>query len=423
VLSVTTGYMALISCLSFSIFLFPFNRVIVPIVVATCFMPADIAVILGPFHLYPIRILAFLSVVKLVVSGPNAAVRITKIDKLFIFYNLAGAVIYVIASKDSGQALIFQSGQLVDSLMIYYVFRKVITGTSSIMGICAVFKVCVIILLPFVIFEFFTANNLFSFLGRSGISVRAGEIRAAATFSHPILLGSFGAALLPMLWALYKVDRNKSTLFSVLICVFFVFSCNSSGPIVALISSVFFLAFFRWRRYGNILFYLMLFVSTIIHFVRESPIWHFIYVRVRIKPSSTGYHRYLLFDAAVKEIKEWWLLGYGDQGPQWHIKYWPWTHATFTDVTNHYLLIGVRGGLLALLPFIILCYNAIKYLALASIGASSDNDQWLWWGNAVTMIVHCISFLSVAYFGQITMFLYITIAISSLAMQIAHEKK
>jgi len=40
--------------------------------------------------------------------------------------------------------------------------------------------------LPFVIVEFFTAKNLFSIVGRSAISIRHGEIRAAATFSHAL---------------------------------------------------------------------------------------------------------------------------------------------------------------------------------------------------------------------------------------------
>ena len=42
-------------------------------------------------------------------------------------------------------------------------------------------------------------------------------------------------------------------------------------------------------------------------------------------------------------------------------------------------------------------------------------DQWLWWGFAVLMTTHCITFLSVAYFGQITLLLYLTFAVAALA--------
>lgn len=143
--------------------------------------------------------------------------------------------------------------------------------------------------------------------------------------------------------------------------MFYVYASASSGPIVALAEQICLLSFFKWRRYGSILTWFTLFITLFIHFARESPIWHFLYVRIAIKASSTGYHRYLLIDSAVKEFWNWWLLGYGDVGPQWHLKYWPWTWANFTDVTNHYLLEGVRGGFFTMLLFIFFVTKQLKH--------------------------------------------------------------
>jgi hypothetical protein len=159
----------------------------------------------------------------------------------------------------------------------------------------------------------------------------------------------------------------------------------------------------------------MLAGALTIHLVREYPIWQFLYLRITIKASSTGRHRYLLMDAAIKEFKNWWLSGYGDVGPAWHLKYWPWTHATFTDVTNHYLLVGVRGGMVAMLLFMITCYKSVVTLGHYSFLQKEISEQYFWWGIAVMMIGHCITFLSVSYFGQITLFLYMGFAIAALA--------
>jgi hypothetical protein len=118
-------------------------------------------------------------------------------------------------------------------------------------------------------------------------------------------------------------------------------------------------------------------------------------------------------DAAVKEFWDWWLFGYGDLGPQWHTKYWSYTYATFTDVTNQYILEGVRGGFFTMLLFVWLCFKVIKVLGAFSISRTRLAEQWLWWGFTVMMIAHCVTFLSVTYFGQITMLFYLTIAVAA----------
>jgi hypothetical protein len=274
-------------------------------------------------------------------------------------------------------------------------------------------SICIIVLLPFTWFEFFSGTNFFSIVGRDRISIRDGEIRAAATFSHAILYGSFAAALVPLFWVDYRMEKKIMKLLPILSCLFIIYSCQSSGPIVALTGAIFFLFFFRWKQYSSGFAWCVLIAAIIIHFVREKPLWHFLYVRVSIHESSTGFHRYILTEAAIKEFWDWCLFGYGDVGAQWHHKYWPWAYAPFTDVTNHYLIEGVRGGFLTMVLFVMLCNKTIKVLGSYAISQTEPAEQWLWWGFTVMMITHCISFLSVAYFGQINMLLYLTIAVAA----------
>ena len=395
---------------------------IVPLIIAMCYLPADISIKFGTIDLQAIRILALVGFLRIYVLEEPERIHFNTIDKLFFAYNLLGAVIYILASESQFGAFVYKCGTIIDSIFLYIVLRQIVRTKEEINLILKTFSICIIALLPFAIIEFYTANNLFSILGRSAISIRDGEIRTACTFSHAILFGSFAAALVPIFWADFKSQKSYVKLFAILCCFFFIYSCSSSGPLVAVAASLFFILFFNFKQYSARLYWFVLATATFIHLARETPIWHFLYVRISIKGSSTGYHRYLLMEAAVKEFWNWWLFGYGDVGPQWHVIYWPWTWASFTDMTNHYLLVGVRGGFFTMLLFIILCYKSVKVLGLYSIAQKNVKDQWLWWGFTVMMLTHCISFLSVAYFGQITMLLYLTIAIAAYAMDMSQKE-
>ncbi|MBV5329113.1 MAG: O-antigen ligase family protein [Chlorobium sp.] len=392
------------------------ENLVVPLIISMCFLPADIPINIGSLHFYAVRILGLLSLLRIYSSPNKSAIILNVIDKLFISYNLLGALIYIIASQDTNRAFIYTSGTLVDSIALYIALRYSIRSKENIITISKTFCYCVILLLPFIVFEYFTAQNLFAVLGRDSISFRDGAVRAAGTFSHSILFGSFAAAVVPVLWGSYKYRNNRTILLAIACCVFFVISSSSSGPIVALAASISFLIFFRWRQYSSRFAWSLLLVAIFIHFIREMPLWHFLYVRISIHGGSTGYHRYLLVEAAIKEFWNWWILGYGDIGPKWHEMYWPRNHAKFTDVTNQYLLVGVRGGFFTMLLFINLCFKSIKILGTHAISQPDQKTQWLWWGFCVMMITHCVTFLSVGYFGQITMLLNLTIATAAFAL-------
>ncbi len=413
---ITPAFTVLVVLISFTIITSPKERIVIPIIVAMCFLPADISLKLGTLDFQGLRIIAIVSLFKIYFCPEPHNLKLNTIDKLFIAYNSLGALIYIIASQNHLGAFTYKSGVWIDSVVLYLVLRNIITSNDSLRLIAKTFTICLVILLPFTIFEFYSAQNLFSFLGRSSVAIRNGEIRAAATFSHSILYGSFAAALFPVMWSTLKIQKTILTRLAVISCFFIVFACSSSGPIVALAVTICFLFFFKWKRYSSLLAKAILFMALFIHFVREKPLWHFLYMRLSIKASSTGQHRYLLLDASIKEFWNWWLTGYGDLGPQWHTQYWPWNHARFTDITNHYLLEGVRGGFFTMLLFMILCYKSVKILGTVSISQTDRENQWLWWGYTIMMIAHCVTFLSVAYFGQITMLLFLSIAIAAFAL-------
>src|SRR5690606_32613661 len=109
---------------------------------------------------------------------------------------------------------------------------------------------------------------------------------------------------------------------------------------------------------------------VVIHFIREKPVWHLL-GRINVIGSSTGHHRYLLIDNAIKHFDEWGLVGTKSTAH--------WGHQMF-DVTNQYLLEGVRGGFVAMLLFLIVLLLAFRMLGSAVASdkrCPTDFSAWL----------------------------------------------
>lgn len=411
--TITLPFLLLLLVLGGSIFSIARNKISVPIIIAMCFFPADVSIKLGTIDLQALRVITILCFIRVVSTIKKEIVPFNTIDKLFYAYQITGFLGYIIASGITTSSIIFRTGLLIDYTFLFYIFRQTIQDTQAIKLIVKTLTYCVLLLLPVIIFEYYFTENILSFLGRSRIEVRQGEIRAAGAFSHSILFGSFAAAIFPFLWGAYKEKKDRLYLTGIGCCFFYVVASSSSGPIMATVAAIFFLFFFVFKQYSASLWHGIIALSIVVHFIREAPLWHTIYARFSIKSSSTGYYRYQLVEAAIAELNKWWGIGYGEKGPDWHITYWPWSNYTFTDVTNHYLLEGVRGGLLPMFIFIFLCYKTVKTLGAYAIACKDNTDQWLWWGVTVMLLTHCVSFLSVAYFGQIIALFILTVALGA----------
>jgi hypothetical protein len=141
-----------------------------------------------------------------------------------------------------------------------------------------------------------------------------------------------------------------------------------------------------------------------LHIVMNAPVWALL-SRVTIIAGSTGYHRYLLIDAAIRHFREWALFG--------TLSTADWGYYLF-DITNQYILEGVRGGFLTLVLFIAILVMAIRTTAGYSLKNVPDDQKWLSWGICTSILTHCVMFIGVGYFGQILILLYLTFGFSGL---------
>jgi hypothetical protein len=83
-----------------------------------------------------------------------------------------------------------------------------------------------------------------------------------------------------------------------------------------------------------------------------------------------------------------------------------------TDITNYYLHMGVVGGLPMMLLFIAAVAKGFFIVGkrLHSAEQLSEMQQYLLWALGCTLFAHAATFISVSYFDQSSVFVYLTFA-------------
>ena len=98
--------------------------------------------------------------------------------------------------------------------------------------------------------------------------------------------------------------------------------------------------------------------------------------------------------AFIRNIGDWFFLGVRDT-THWGF----WLH----DVTNQYVLQGVRGGFVTMMLFLTL--TVFAYYGLTRVVRQypdRSRPQRVAWCIGAAVFAHMVMFLAVSYFGQIT---------------------
>lgn len=393
--------LALAIVLALAVLLLPRKYFLVPYIVAACFVPADQRIVISGLDFTVLRILVAVGVLRIMCAGDSPSLKFNSFDKLVFAWALCGATIYILR-WGSFAAVINRSGFLFDSIGMYWLFRKSVAKLDDVKQIGRALAVCSLVLVVLVAIEWTSGQNPFVVLGRVGTVLREGEYRCQASFPHSIMLGLFWATVVPLFIGLWKAEDCK-WLYAAAIAavVFIIIATRSSTPLLTFLIVLGLLPLFRYRRHGRTAAWCLLAMIVALHIVMKAPVWHLI-ARVNLIGGSTGWHRYNLINQAVNHFSEWMILG--TRGTA----HWGWG---LQDITNQYILEGVRGGLITLALFIALLIWATAKVGGASLRRISTEHQWLLWGICVSILGHCVSFFGVSYFGQIIMLLYLTFAI------------
>ncbi len=396
----------------------PRRYAVVPMILMACLIPSRQRIVIASIDFTFLRILVLFGFMRILSRGELRQLRWITLDRLVI----ALATITLVATTlrtGSASSFIRFAGVAFDQIGMYLLFRALIRSPQDVSAAITWFALTSVPVSIAFIYEYLTGFNPFSVFG--GVPeftiIRDGRLRCQGAFSHPILAGCFWVALSPLFAAKFW-DPNPSQrlvgIIGIAGTLVIVAMCASSTPIGGLAVAMLGGGMFLVRKHLRRIRIAVLLLIVALHVYMKAPVWHLI-SRIDLAGGSTGYHRYLLIDRAIANFDEWFLLGSDSTAH--------WGHQMF-DITNEYILVGLRGGILALGVFI-----AILTVCFASTGRLLALFQRrralliLSWALGVSLFSHGIMFLAVSYFGQIIMLWALLIAmIGSLDQQVPAER-
>lgn len=380
-----------------------------PLLIGACYMTYGQGIEVGPFNFTVIRILIAVGIVRIFVRGERIEGDFNGLDWLMLAW-AAVALTSALFRAEIGASLVFRLGLVFNTCGSYFLIRIFCTSIDDLKRLV---HITAIILIPIAFemaYEHLRSHNLFSIFGGvpSSPLFRDGKIRAQGPFAHPILAGTVGSVCLPLMIGIWQ-HHKKVAIAGSIACITIVLASSSSGPILSTLAAIFGLIMWYWRQNLRLLRWLAVLGYFCLELVMKAPAYYLI-ARSAPVGASAGYHRARLIESAFQHISEWWLFG-TDYTRHWMVTGVTWS-ANHTDITNHYIKMGVLGGLPLMLLFI-----AIVYKGFSFIGKVLENSEetmmefdFFIWGLGAALFAHAASCISVSYFDQSFLFLYIDLA-------------
>jgi hypothetical protein len=370
---------------------------LVPLLIGATWVPRSQELELGPLHFGVARLAVLAGLLRMVVKREQIVGSLHVLDRLMI----AWGIWYVGSSAfHTDNSTITRIGEIYTDLGIYFLCRVFLRDHTDIVRL---FKVVCWLLLPVAVLmlaERMTGNNPFSmFFGNWlwGTEYRNGHYRAHGPFAIAISAGTVGAICLPMALYLGRQDR-KVALLGMFGAGGVVYASGASGPVMTAFSVLVALALWKIRDQLRAIRWLVVFVLIALDLVMSDPVY-FLLGRIDITGGSTGYYRAALIQAAIKHFNEWWLIG-TDYTKHWLLGGGGVASPNHTDLTNHYIAMGVMGGMPLMLLFMGVIYAAFNLIGrvLKLDRASGGGDPYLAWILGSILFGHATTFLSVSYF-------------------------
>jgi hypothetical protein len=180
---------------------------------------------------------------------------------------------------------------------------------------------------------------------------------------------------------------------------------------MALLASMGGMAFWKWRAHIRLVRRGAVVAIIVLAMVMNAPVWY-LFDRLSNITGGTGWWRSFLIDQTISHFDEWWLFG------TTYTLHWApvgeviAADPNMMDITNHYVIQCVSGGLLKLLLFLAIIVVSFKtmgrWLKFEGVGSSAGI---LVWGAGVSLFAHSLSFVSTTYFDQIVVIWYWLLAV------------
>jgi hypothetical protein len=369
---------------------------------------------LGPFTFTIIRMLVLAGFIRILVRSERLAGGMNTLDWLMVVW-AAWALFSSFFHNDPSSALIFRLGMVYNACGIYFLLRVFCRSVDDVMGLCRMTAMLLVPVAVEMLFEKITGHNLFSTLG--GVpditAIREGKIRAQGPFAHSILAGTIGAVSLPLVIVVWRQHR-KEAVIGIGSCLIMVLASASSGPIMSAIAAIGALLMWRYRRNMRLIRWLAVLGYIGLDLIMKAPAYYLL-GRIDLTGGSTGWHRARLIQSALEHFSEWWLAG-TDYTRHWMPTGVSW-NPNHTDITNHYLHMGVLSGLPLIVLFIAILAKGFSFIGrtLKQMPELSLQFRFMFWALGASLFAHAATFMAVSYFDQSFVFLYLTLAAISSA--------
>lgn len=377
-----------------------------PMIVIACFVVPSQRIVVGGLDFTLIRIIILIGMLRVMMRGEYKGIAWNRLDLAVVAFYLLRTIIGLVGDFPPDE-FTQRLGGAMESLGMYFTCRCIIRDWSDLFTTVRGFIWIGVPVAVFFVIEAVRQRNVFGVFGyvqNEGI-VREGHYRAQGAFAHPILAGVYWAVLMPLMAALFWQGRRRAkfeAILGLLVSSIIVVTCASSTPIMSILFGLVGAAFFPLRHSMRVIRWSLLAGFIAFQCLSDKPAWRLL-VDVDIVGGSTGYYRYKLIDQAVKHYSEWWQLGGTIDTTKWA--------SDLVDDTNHYLIIGLQGGLPLLTAFLIVISLGFGSVGRAWRSAGKDRRSVIAaWALGVSLFMNVMSFFSVTYFGQCVMLWDLTLA-------------
>ncbi len=385
------------------IFLAPRPWILPAILALTVFVSMQFNILIFGFNFFIARILLLLAWIRILIRREHQGVKFLPMDRAFIGF--CCSMVLVETLRRGWPGLVYSAANsLYDALGTYFLGRVLLRESKDLKRVIGSLALICSVLAGFMLAERVTRHNFLAVLGaRQEVQTRGGKFRCQATFSHPVLAGTYGAVLLPLFVACWWQGREmkKLALLGGVASTVTAVTSGSGGPVMTYAAVVTGLLVWPLRGQMRLVRWSLLLGLIGLHVVMNAPVWALI-GRASSLTGGSGYHRFNLLDEFINHFGDWWFLGVEST------EEWGWLVG---DVANTYCIVAKHGGLLALVLFIGFLAAGFREVGIARKKAGTDGPtEILVWAFGAVLFGHLVTFFGTSYFDQTFVLWYLTLA-------------
>lgn len=385
----------------------PRRLALLPLLLAASYMVREQDFEIASAHFSVLRLLVLFGALRVLMRGEGLKGGLHVLDKTVLLW---AACFMATSAFHRPDAFMYRAGIVWSDLGCYFLFRCWMPDASDVERMCRYACLLMVPLAVLMLYEKFTGYNLFGALfdQSSDAVMRNDQFRARGAFAGPILAGTAAATILPLAVFVWYRGQRALALTGALASATVVYSTTSSGPVVTLLTMIFGLALWRFRRFLGPLRWAALAAIVALQMVMNDPVY-FLMARIDLAGGSQGWFRAQLIRSSIDHLDEWWAFG-TDFTRHW-MATGNYATAEHTDITNHFLAMGIMGGLPLMLLFCLILVSAFRLVGRVLAEEDADfHRSFLAWSLGAALFGHVLNFMSISLFDQSAVFLYLILA-------------